>query len=283
MQIPDLWRINEDAPRLYQLYLCRLSMSGSHERVVTACRQIRRHATQGPGREAGLFTFSFEIDSLCELRKYETAWRQLRRYEEIALGRRINLAHRTWTNDEVAWFEFNHIPLMYFLGRYRQGCRLLEALLDLMLDAKKMRSYDLLFRICNGDPEPANRCRVTLTHYYARLGRDLLKWRHWQSFINGFHPRLFRLAGIRQEELLSDPQRLSAFSERLTTIRNERIASGIAAGQRDLTDSAEAVRKRQDSLQKKLDHFNENYKSRMKLLETKLLKLFSDLRDRVSQ
>ncbi len=32
--IPDLWRANEDAVRLYHLYLCHLHMNHKHERVV---------------------------------------------------------------------------------------------------------------------------------------------------------------------------------------------------------------------------------------------------------
>lgn len=277
--IPDLWRINEDAKRLYQLYLCQLSTSGAYERVVTASRQIRRHATRGQGRAAGIFTSWFEIEALCELRQYQTAWRQLRRWEEVALGRRIDRRRQTWPLDEVAWFEHLHVPLLYFMGRYRQGCRLLEAMLDSMLDARRVRSWELLFRIYNGDKEPANRCRVTLTHYYSRLGKDLLRWPRRESFVNGFHPRLFGLAAVRPEEMLADPQRLAGFYKRLMAIRDERTTSGTTCGERDLTDSAETVRKRQNALQEKRGCFNERYKSRRKLLNAKLLGLFPELRD----
>lgn len=279
MRIPDLWRINEDVPRLYLLYLNRLRMNGSHERILTASRQIRRHATRGPGLKAGLFTFSFEIDALCELGQYQAAWRQLRRWEEIARGRRIDLGCRTWSADELAMLEFHHIPLFFFKGQYRQGCRLLEAVLDVMLDERKARSYDLMFHIYNRDREPTNLCRVTLTHYYARLGKDLRQWPRWESFVNGFHPRLFRLAGIRPEEIVADPRRLAAFYERLLEIRSERTRSGITGGERDLTDSAKAVEKRQIVLQEKLDRFREGFKSRSQFLDTKLLELFPELRD----
>jgi hypothetical protein len=64
--IPDLWRANEDAVRLYQLYLCRLQINDMHERIVAACHQIRRYAARGPGPTEGLFTFSIEIESLGE-------------------------------------------------------------------------------------------------------------------------------------------------------------------------------------------------------------------------
>lgn len=81
-RIPDLWRTQEDASRLYKLYLVRLRMNGLHEQVVAACRQIRRYASRGPGAKVGLFAFSFEIDSLCDLKNYNQAWRRLRLFEE---------------------------------------------------------------------------------------------------------------------------------------------------------------------------------------------------------
>ena len=274
--IPDLWRIKEDAQRLYQLYLGRLMMSGAHERVVEASRRIRRHAARGPGREAGVFTFWFEVDALCDLKQYQTAWRQLRRWEEIALGRRIDLRRQTWPADELAWFEYEHIPLLYFMGRYREGCRLLEAILDSRLDEPRARSYDVLFRIYNGDKEPADRCRVTLTHFYSRLGKDLLRWPRWEEFVNGLDSRLFRLAAIRREELLADPRRLTPFYKRLMAIRDERMTSGTTSGERDLTDSAAKVRKRQDGVQETRRQFNESYKARRKVLNAKLRDIFPE-------
>lgn len=211
-QIPDLWRAAEDASRLYQLYLCDLQRNGLHERVISACAQIRRYAARGPGREAGLFTFSFELDALCILKNYEGAWRRLRLNEEIALGNRLRLSRRQWEADEVIWFEFNHAPLLYFLERYRQGCSLLEAWLDHWFRGGKVRSFnDVLFRVYNGDEEPANRCRVTLAHFYHRLDKCLREWTHWEAFVDGFHPRLFRLAGVRREALLMDSEHLAPF------------------------------------------------------------------------
>jgi hypothetical protein len=71
--VPDLWRAGDDALRLYELYLIRLLMNDLHDRIISACRIIRRYAARGPGRQEGLFTFSWEIDSLCALQQYEAA------------------------------------------------------------------------------------------------------------------------------------------------------------------------------------------------------------------
>lgn len=87
--IPDLWQAKEYAVRLYQLYLLRLRMNHMHKRVVAICPCIRRYAARGPGPTEGLFTFFHEIDSLCDLKNYQAAWRRLRLREEIAFGERF--------------------------------------------------------------------------------------------------------------------------------------------------------------------------------------------------
>ena len=112
--IPDLWRTNDDARRLYSLYLCRLEMNDRHDRVISACRQIRRYAHRGPGAMEGLFTFYFEIDSLCTLRQYATAWQQLRRQEEIVFGKRIDLISHVWSPQDTPQLLWSYVPLLFF-------------------------------------------------------------------------------------------------------------------------------------------------------------------------
>jgi hypothetical protein len=277
--IPDLWRLDEDARRLYSLYFAQMLRNRAYERVVAASRQIRRYAARGPGGEAGLFAFYYEIEALFELKAYHGAWRRLRRYEEAALGRRIDLKRREWPDEELAWFEFHHAPVLYFLGRYRLGSALLHASLDQWFTGKKVRSFDLMHRVFNGDPEPADRCRVTLRHFYGRLGKDLREWSHWDLFVNGFHPRLFRLAEIRRDELMADSRRLDPFFERLMAIRHERTKSTRrSVGERDLTDSEAAVRKRQEAFREEGARFEEQYAPRRRLTEAKLKGLFPELR-----
>lgn len=275
--IPDLWRAKEDAARLYQLYLCHLRMNHEDERVVAACPQIRRYAARGPGLAEGLFTFSFEIDSLCDLKDYRAAWRRLRLREEIIFGERFDLRSRKWSRADGHELEFWYAPMMFFLGRIGQGCELLETSLGFWFVDEKVRSFDILFRVFNGDEEPTDRCRVTLSHFYGRLGKDLRQWRHWEAFVNGFHPRLFRLSGVRSDELMADPARLGPFFDKLMELRAERTTSGFGGSQSDLVESAAKVKKRQDATQQKLDEFHERIKPTQDRMNSKLQELFPEL------
>lgn len=277
--IPDLWRAKEDAARLYELYLCRLQMNHRHERVVVVCPRIRRYAARGPGPNEGLFTFSFEIDSLCELKDYHAAWRRLRLREQVVFGARFDLRSRQWSSADGWDLAFSYAPLLFFLGRYRQGCQLLETSLGFCFGGKKARSFDILFHVYNGDEEPWDRYTVTLSHFYGRLGRDLRQWRHWEAFVGGFHPRLFRLSGVRRDELMANPGRLGVFVDKLREVRAERTTSRAGGSQSDLIDSAAKVRKRQDATQRKLDEFNERIKPVMERTNLKLLELFPELMD----
>ena len=275
--IPDLWRVNEDAVRLYSLYLCRLQMNHRHERVVAVCPQIRRFAVRGPGAREGLVTFPVEMDSLCALKDYKKAWRRLRHRERIIFGKPLDLRRRRWLRTDASQLAFYYAPLLYFLGRYREGCRLLETALGFPFRGGKPRSFDIRFHVCNDDEEPWHRCRVTLSHFYRKLHRDLRDWRHWKAFVNGFHPRLFRLAATRPEELLSDPARLSEFLNRLVQVRNERTTSGAGGSVSDLIESASKVKKRQDSTQKKLDDFRRRIRPVQEQMDCKLKELFPEL------
>jgi hypothetical protein len=275
--IPDLWRAEEDATRLYQLYLCRLRMNHRHERIVAVCPRIRRYAVRGPGPTAGLFTFSFEIDSLCDLKDYPAAWRRLRLREEIVYGERLDFRNREWSSADAWELAFSYAPLLFFLGRYRRGCALLETSLGFSLGGGKTRSFDILFHVYNGDEEPWNRCRVTLSHFYRRLGKDLRQWRDWEAFVNGFHARLFRLSSVRRDDLLADPGRLAVFFDKLIEVRAERTTSGVGGGQSDLIESAAKVRKRQEATRQKLDEFKKRIKPVQECMNCKLQELFPEL------
>src|SRR5262245_23149612 len=99
-------------------------MNGLNERVVNICSQIRRYAARGPGRIAGAFTIHLEIDALCELQEYRAAWRRLRLQEEIVFGERLDLRRRKWSIADGPAIENQYAPLLFFLGRYHQGCAL---------------------------------------------------------------------------------------------------------------------------------------------------------------
>lgn len=234
-------------------------------------------ALRGPGPTEGLFTFSFEIDSLCDLKDYQAAWRRLRLREEIAFGERFDLRTREWSSADGWELAYSYAPLAFFLGRYRQGCEWLETALGFWFGVRTARSFDILCYVYNGDEEPWHRCRVTLSHFYGRLGRDLRQWRHWEAFVSGFHPRLFRLSGVRRDELVAAPGRLAEFFDRLMEVRDERTPSGVGGSQSDLIDSAAKVRKRQDAIRRERDEFNERIKPVQERTNRKLQELFPEL------
>lgn len=277
--IPDLWTSGEDARRLYSFYLSRLAIGQQWERIVTACREIRRHASRGPGLAKSIFTFRDEIDALCKLKDYDTAWRQLLALRRAVRGiqQGINIEDRKRMEAEergtcVA-------SLLYFRGRYRRGCGLKERYFDLCFQNGPVQSYQLLFEVYNDDVEPTHRVRVTLAHFYNRLGRDLRQWRHWPTFVEGFQPRLFRLAGIQREKLLADAGHLPAFFNNLMDIRDERTTSGVGGGVSDLLDSPAKVKKRQDARQQKISDALERLNDSRTELNQKLAMYFPELNE----
>jgi hypothetical protein len=126
---------------------------------------------------------------------------------------------------------------------------------------------------------PEDRCRVTLAHFYERLGKSLREWAHWEKFVDGFHPRLFRQAGVHREEMLANPERLPTFFERLMDIRAERTTSGVTRGQADLIESPAKVKAWHEKTTKQLDEFKETHAPTRKRYNTKLRELFPELRE----
>lgn len=279
-RIPDLWRLNEDASRLYQLYLCGLSMKDRFKRIIYACRHIRRYAKNGPGVKESLFTYWFEIDAFCDLKDYKSAWRQLRRLETIAVGEKRNLNLHRWTKNDASILAHDYAPLLFYLGRYRQGCRILELSLDFWFENEIVHSYELLNYIYNGDVEPWHRCRVTLFHFYDRLGKSLREWRHWEAFVQGLHPQLFQLTGKSRDQLIADPSHLDQFVSHLTMICQERVTSGYSRGLNDLIETAEEVEKQQQLQKQKIAEADLHSRPVRLRINRKLRELFPELKRR---
>lgn len=173
--LPDLFRRRrKEAKVLYPAYLIELRLRGREARVVAACRQIRMFARRRGNSRWGDFTYHFEIDALCSMGKYPIAWRQLRRLEIAAFGKHINLRGIEWRSDEVVWLGTHHVPVLYFLRRYRLAARLLEALLtERMKRPCTGLSYSLSGYVYNPLAEPLYRYDVTLHHIYRKLGKRL--------------------------------------------------------------------------------------------------------------
>lgn len=255
-QIPDLWKENADAERMYQLFLVRLQMNGRHDRAIDACRQIRRYAARGPGRRAGLFTFSFEVDSLISQRRYSAAWRQVQLRDEIIRGHRIPLEGRRWSPKDFWELAYTYAPLMYFLERYAVGAKLLETALSFWYRRPRAESYEVLFHVYNGDDEPRIRPRVTLTHFYRRMRKDLKEWVLWPVFVRGLAAPLFRVTGIERKALLADPSQLATLFSHLMRLSSERVTSGVTRGQADLIEHPAKVKRWQDATSASRERFD---------------------------
>ncbi|HEY2252873.1 MAG TPA: hypothetical protein VGH74_17500 [Planctomycetaceae bacterium] len=226
-----------------------------------------------------MFTFSDEIDALCELEKYKEAWRQLRLREDVIYGRRFDIASAQGPFDNPYELEWHYAPLLFFVKRYEEGCSLLETALDVRFVRHKLDSYDVLFRVYNDDERPWHRCRVTLSHFYGRLGKNLVEWRRWEAFVYGFHPKLFRLAGVSRKQLLADAGRLPDFFDTLLAIREERVPTRISKGLADLIDSPRKVKSRQNAIRKASHVVDERNDAKRKRRHAKLRELFPELRE----
>lgn len=277
--IPDLWRANEEAERLFTIYLAKLNINDCHDRVIAACKQIRGYAARGPGRKAGMFTFWWEIDSLCAQGDSKKAWTRLRESEAIWYGNRTEPEYRRWSRGFDQSVSDLYAPLLYFQGKLRRGCALMERVLRFWLRHKSTRSVDLLHRVKNyGDREPRNRSEVTLSHFYRRLGRDLGSWPQWRTFVTRFHPKFFQLSGLSRDQLLADSKLLAPFEERLWDLVAARRTDG-ASDLSDLTVPVATLRQRQARSQKQRNKWERRHKPLRQRFDAKLVELFPELRE----
>lgn len=225
-----------------------------------------------------MFTFFWEIDALCELKDYRGALRQLRRRDAMIGEFQPKRLRRTRNDPElIQILATDYAPLFYFLGRYREGCLWLEKWLATWFQQRKVSSFDFWLHVIDPDAEPVIRQRVALSHFYRKLGRDLREWRHWPQFVSGFHPRLFRLAGIAREALLADSRLLTPFCENLLRIREQRNFTGTSGGLSDLIQSAAQVRKEQLRIQRQLDASSKWIQPRIDQSEARIRELFPEL------
>ena len=270
--VPNLFDREDDARRLYSLYLIRLQMRGDYDRVIDACGQIRKHAAATVGVKSALFTFDFEDESLCHAQRFDTAWERLRERERIVHGRTLELVAHSWTAGDAQILKYHYCPLLYFRRQYNLGCQLLETALGFKMQANES-SYDLLHHVYKPDEEPVDKYQVSLRHFYDALGKDLTDWQHWESFVNGFHSRLFDLARIDRDDLHTDAALLYPFFTRLMAERDNRLFSGATMGESDLTDPPDKVAESQREIHGK---FNAAMRSTQPRIDEILRKHFPD-------
>jgi hypothetical protein len=114
----------------------------------------------------------------------------------------------------------------------------------------------MLFHVYNGDDEPQGLPRVTLTHFYRRMGKDLKEWTLWPVFVGGLAAPLFRITGIERKALLADSSQLATFFAHLMRLRSERVTSGVTRGQADLIEDRAKVKRWQDARRESRKRFD---------------------------
>lgn len=274
-RIPNLFS-KCDGEQDYHLYLSGLMINGDHERIIQVCRRIRVYAGQGPGLEAGLFTYSYEIDALCETGQYVVAWRQLLGRDRIRRGAAFDYRSYAWGSEDAHDLRFHYGPLLYLNGRYSEAALCFENALE--FDCREPNgSYEAMYTVANDEPEPSNHYRVTLLHCYRRLGRPLTDWIGWRSFVMGMNPKLFRMAKITRENLLVDPVLLIEFQTKLKRILEERTqGSGGTWGICDLLERPSKVKRRHTATIHRLEQFQESIRTRKEQKERELANAFGD-------
>jgi hypothetical protein len=251
-------------------------LGGDHKRIILVCRRIRAYAAQGPGAEAGLFTYFHEINALCETGNYAGAWRQLLRRDRIRRGASFDYRFFPWGREDAHDLRFNYGPLLYLTGRFPEAAASFEKALEFECHGRN-GSYDAMYTVANDDPEPTNHYRVTLLHCYRRLGRSLSDWNGWRSFIMGMHPQLCRMARIDRESMLAATSLLIEFQARLRRILEERTqGSGGTWGICDLLDSPSKVKKRHAATVRGMKQFQKHIGAGKNRKEGELAKTFGD-------
>lgn len=273
--LPNLFKDpqrTDSGQRLYQIFLSRLSTSRRSDRILSACREIRRYAKLAGKPQVGAFTYYWEMEAHGQRRDYEAMWRSLRAEEHFRTGRRFRLASHRWSHREHHDLIFRYAPLLYHRGRYKLGCRLMETALEMASHQKKW-SFECLWHVYKPLKAPSSIYDVTLAHFYTALDRDLSDWELWDKFINGFDPKLFRSSGIAKEALRQNPRLMKSFFEWMVMERRKRLFTGTTDGERDLVETPSKVRRRQSARKQLLLRVDQN----RDLFDKKLEGLFPEL------
>ncbi|HQR08407.1 MAG TPA: hypothetical protein PLN21_16375 [Gemmatales bacterium] len=216
-RIPNLWlQGNNDAVRLYSIFIAQLMIDERHERIIEACRRIRRYAAQGPGAQEGVFTFMFEIWALVELKRYATAWRQLQLHDRIVHGGPLDYQRHQWDPHRYPYeLIHRHAPLLYYTGRWKLGCLLMEQGLATWFKMSQHVSDNLYRNVLAIQRKPTILVEISLEHFYQRLGKDLRDWPYWNKFVHGFPAEQYRITGITASEMMNDPRKAHELVRRM--------------------------------------------------------------------
>jgi hypothetical protein len=227
-----------------------LVFAGRNEEAVRAARRVRAHVRRaGFGDRGAGWVYTWEIEALLNLGRPAVAWTQYRRWLRLVPRRYAIGAVEQRARSIPPMLLYEEVPILYARGKWADGARALEAYLGMALrkaSAWKETPFDLMYSIYNGDPEPTARERVTLTHFYQKLGKTLDQWPDWRRWVRALHPTLLDIGGVTRKSLADDPRLLPAMYQRIVAEHRRRTRTGMSYGQRDLVEPEARVRARQE-------------------------------------
>jgi hypothetical protein len=251
-----------------------MHFGGANDRVLTACREIRRYANSAGRKPAGAFTYFWEMEAHGARTDFDSMWRSLRAMERVALGVSINLVSHKWKHSEHHQLIYRYIPLLYLRGRYRLGCKLMEIALE-MASHRKGWAYEWLPHVYKPVKKPAAIYDVALSHFYSALNRDIGEWQLWDKFLDDLDPKLFRMSGQTLESIRKNPRKLKPFCEWMIAERRQRLFTRTTDGVRDLVEQPSKVQRRQAARKRMMLKFDVS--PGKDPLEQKLQQLFPEL------
>jgi hypothetical protein len=110
---------------------------------------------------------------------------------------------------------------------------------------------------------------------YQKLGKTLSEWKQWKRFLNGFDPKLFRIAGIAQTNFLRDASLLHQFVEKIEAAKHQRLTARVTSGERDIIAPGGVVHSYQNSVARSRELQTGDYNK----IKDNLREIFPDLRD----
>lgn len=289
-RIPNLWKMklkadDRDPGTLYRLYFCQLMLQENYERMVEACRTIRRYGMNGLKLEEWLFTFEYEVDSLIWLGRLDIALRQARARDRAYYGH-CDYARLVWKEDSGMWPIYKVAPLHYCHGQFKLGCHILESALEPWFNNNWQSSYYWFGQIAPIHKKPNSIYQFTLAMFYHKLGKDLREWKQWNAFIDGFPEKFFTVLKIGKEELRNDSKLLPKVISRIDEIqkKNRPYYTSGGGGQsiEDIIESPRHIKRRHDQLLKEYHETPEAKRKRDEMsrkLDQRLAELFPELRD----
>jgi hypothetical protein len=238
-----------EASRLYEIALSRLLFAGRNQDTIAAARRVRAHVRRAGLWPEGGWTYTWEIEALLNLQRPRAAWAQYRRWLR-SIRQRTSIAtveQRARSVPPMVQYEF---PILYAWGKWAAGARALEAYLAMALRKESVwrpTALDLMYAIY-GDPEPEAKPRVTLTHFYGKLGKTLDQWPDWRRWVRALHPRLLDIGGVTRRRLRDDPALLPDMYRRIVEERRCRTPTHMSSGLKDLVEPEPKVRARQERI-----------------------------------